>query len=146
MERASRESRLNWVDTAKGLGIVLVVIGHVVGGLVSADLMNWTPTVQFVEAWIYSFHMPLFFFLSGLFLSRSVGKSSLLEFMSDKVRVVAYPYIVWSTLTVLLKSALGSIPNTPRELSDLFLLAYHPIDQYWFLYILFVLTIIIGVL
>src|SRR6266496_728089 len=146
MERDSRESRLNWVDAAKGLGIVLVVVGHVVRGLVSADLMNWTPAARFVDAWIYSFHMPLFFFLSGLFLCRSAGNNSLLDFISDKARVVAYPYIVWSTITVLLKSALGSIPNKPRELSDLFLLAYDPIEQYWFLYVLFVVTIVIGVL
>jgi len=146
MERDSRESRLNWVDAAKGLGIVLVVVGHVVRGLVSADLMNWTPAARFVDAWIYSFHMPLFFFLTGLFLCRSAGKNSLLDFISDKARVVAYPYIVWSTITVLLKSALGSIPNKQRELSDLFLLAYDPIEQYWFLYVLFVVTIVIGVL
>jgi fucose 4-O-acetylase-like acetyltransferase len=144
MERDSRESRLNWVDAAKGLGIVLVVIGHVIRGLVSAGLMDWTPTARFVDAWIYSFHMPLFFFLSGLFLCRSARKDSLLDFMSDKARVVAYPYVVWSAITVLLKSALGSIPNQPRELSDLFLLAYDPIEQYWFLYVLFVVTIVIG--
>ena len=146
MERDSRGSRLNWVDVAKGLGIVLVVVGHVIRGLVSADLMNWTATARFVDAWIYSFHMPLFFFLSGLFLCRSARRDSLLDFVSDKARVIAYPYIVWSTITVVLKSALGSIPNKPRELSDLLLLAYEPIEQYWFLYVLFVVTTVIGAL
>jgi fucose 4-O-acetylase-like acetyltransferase len=146
MERDSRESRLNWVDTAKGLGIMLVVVGHVIRGLVSADLMEWTPAARFADAWIYSFHMPLFFFLTGLFLCRSASKMSLADFVSDKARVIAYPYVVWSTITVLLKSALGSVPNTPRELSDLFRLAYAPMEQYWFLYVLFVLTVVIGIL
>src|SRR3546814_14106427 len=48
--------RLEWIDVARGIGIVAVVVGHVWtrGGLRDA---------------MYSFHMPLFFLLSGL-LSR----------------------------------------------------------------------------
>ncbi len=42
------------IDIAKGFAIVLVIIGHIV-------------TVRnFAFLWIFSFHMPLFFFLSGM--------------------------------------------------------------------------------
>jgi len=44
--------RLGWLDAAKGLGIILVVIGHV-----------WTRGP--VRDTIYAFHMPLFFLLAG---------------------------------------------------------------------------------
>ena len=125
---------------------MLVVVGHVVRGLVSADLMEWTPTARFADTWIYSFHMPLFFFLSGLFLCLSVARLSPWDFLSDRIRAIAYPYFVWSAITVLLKSTLGSIPNTPRGLSDLSLLAFAPIEQYWFLYVLFLLTLLFGAL
>lgn len=50
MKRA--EERLAWLDTAKGLGIILVVVGHV-----------WTHGA--VRDAIYAFHMPLFFLLAG---------------------------------------------------------------------------------
>ncbi len=90
--------------------------------------------------------MPLFFFLSGLFLCRSVARLSAWDFLSDRIRAIAYPYFVWSAITVLLKSTLGSIPNTPRGLSDLSLLAFAPIEQYWFLYVLFLLTLLFGAL
>lgn len=43
-------NRIHWIDTFKGIGILLVVIGHI-----------WEPS----RTYIYAFHMPLFFFISG---------------------------------------------------------------------------------
>lgn len=40
------------IDVLKGIGIILVVLGHLNPGI-------------YLETWIYSFHMFLFFFLSG---------------------------------------------------------------------------------
>lgn len=58
------------IDIARGIGILLVVLGH-----------NWTVLQERGELFrvIYSFHLPLFFFLSGLFLKDSgdLGKSVL---------------------------------------------------------------------
>lgn len=47
------EKRIEWIDTAKGIGIVLVVVGHT--SFVPKAMINL----------IFAFHMPLFFFLSG---------------------------------------------------------------------------------
>jgi fucose 4-O-acetylase-like acetyltransferase len=74
-ESFARSSRLTWVDTAKGFGIILVVLGHALRGLVSSEILTSTPLVRFADDWIYAFHMPLFFFLSGLFLFRSTSKA-----------------------------------------------------------------------
>jgi fucose 4-O-acetylase-like acetyltransferase len=46
-------NRINWIDIAKGIGIFLVVLGH-------------TGIPVKLSYWIYSFHMPLFFFISGM--------------------------------------------------------------------------------
>lgn len=46
--------RLQWIDTAKGWGILLVIYGH----------LPYIPTGM--DQWIYSFHMPLFVVLAGL--------------------------------------------------------------------------------
>jgi fucose 4-O-acetylase-like acetyltransferase len=139
----SAPRRVTWVDTAKGFGIILVVLGHTLRGLVSSDIMSWTPAARFVDTWIYAFHMPLFFFLSGLFLFRSNSKSWV-EFASDKLRTIAYPYFVWSVITGMIKAALGSMTNNPRGLSDLRLIVFQPIEQFWFLYVLFLLSIVMG--
>lgn len=56
-----QKERDNTVDILKGIAILLVVIGH------------FSP-VQQVENFIYSFHMPLFFFLSGITFWYSFGK------------------------------------------------------------------------
>lgn len=66
-----------WVDTLKGLAILLVVIGH----LSSPGLLR---------SWIYVFHMPLFFLVSGFFLIFS--KSSLKKFIQKRWNRLMIPY------------------------------------------------------
>jgi fucose 4-O-acetylase-like acetyltransferase len=133
--------RVLWADLAKGVGIVLVVFGHVLRGLNDGVTMSWTPITQFIDAWIYAFHMPLFFFLSGLFLFRSTSKSWR-DFACDKLRTLVYPYFVWSVVTLIIKTALGKMTHHPYDLFDVPLLLYRPIDQFWFLYVLFLLLIV----
>jgi fucose 4-O-acetylase-like acetyltransferase len=134
-----------WVDTVKGLGIILVVFAHTLRGLVKNDVVAQTPTTQFVDAWIYAFHMPLFFFVSGLLLFRSMEKQWT-QFASDKLRRIAYPYFVWSLITLIIKVVLGTTTTYPYKISDLPLILYKPIDQFWFLYTLFLLLMVIPAL
>src|SRR5262245_21386184 len=56
--RAAMESRLRHIDVAKGIGMLLVVFGH------SPPLLADRSTLFEV---VFSFHVPLFFFLSGVF-------------------------------------------------------------------------------
>jgi fucose 4-O-acetylase-like acetyltransferase len=144
-ESTTRTFRLSWVDTAKGFAIILVVFGHVLWGLINSKILTWTPITRFVEAWIYSFHMPAFFFLSGLFLFRSTARPWV-EVASDKLRTIAYPYFIWSMITLAIKSEIGAAANHPYNLSDILLILYKPIDQFWFLYVLFVLLIVVSIL
>ncbi|MEI6430434.1 MAG: acyltransferase family protein [Pseudanabaena sp. ELA607] len=90
--------RIDWLDYAKGIGIFLVVLGHVIRGLY--DSANLATPGQFaaIDSWIYSFHMPLFFFLSGLF-SYSANRKSIKDFFADKFRNIIYPYLIWSVIT-----------------------------------------------
>lgn len=146
MGNGAKRDRIEWIDAAKGLGIILVVVGHTIRGLVSSEHLNESTPIQALDTWIYSFHMPLFFFLSGLFIARSAEKNSFPHFVWDKSATIAYPYFVWSIITILLKTALGSLPTTPRTLHDLPLIFYQPVEQYWFLYALFVFTIFYRIL
>ena len=52
--------RLDWIDIAKGIGIILVVLGHTL-----VPQVRETGFAGFLWIFIYNFHMPLFFFLSG---------------------------------------------------------------------------------
>ena len=45
--------RIDWIDTAKGLCMILVIVGHTL------------PYGNLMRNFIFSFHMPAFFFLTG---------------------------------------------------------------------------------
>lgn len=51
------KQHFRWVDTAKGIGIILVVLGHAI-----ADTTSTISVFNKIFGFIYSFHMPLFFF------------------------------------------------------------------------------------
>ena len=74
--------RIEWVDVAKGIGIFLVVLGHT-----SAQLRNL----------IYGFHMPLFFFLSGVVFNKE--KYSIKGFVKSRFNSLILPYIFFYVLT-----------------------------------------------
>ena len=59
------QKRITWLDMAKGVGIVLMVAGHLIGALQTIDNKPYfSPVYQFIA----SFHMPLFFIISGILL------------------------------------------------------------------------------
>ncbi len=72
-------SRLKWVDQARGLGIFLVIYGH---------------NFPVLETHIYSFHIPLFFFIAGMFHPKNPNKNALIK----RARAVLVPYFLWSVL------------------------------------------------
>jgi acyltransferase len=55
-------ARISFIDVAKGLGILLVFYGHLIECFYKCGLEGAVEQMR----WIYCFHMPLFFFLSGL--------------------------------------------------------------------------------
>lgn len=59
--------RIEWVDAAKGIGIILVVIGHAIVGLRDGALILQDG----------AFHMLLFFFLPGIFIAKRVARGAL---------------------------------------------------------------------
>ena len=73
-------NRIQYIDIARGIGILLVVLGHNDFALVS----------PFVYQVIYSFHMPLFFFLSGYFINPSVG---FWEFVRRRFHSLLKPFL-----------------------------------------------------
>jgi len=138
-------ARVEWVDYARGIGILLVVAGHTLGGLRAAGIFADTARLNFVIDWIYSFHMPLFFFLSGLFVLPAM-RGTLASFLNGKVRSVVYPYVVWSVLQTVVQRGIASATNRPVEAASLLGIAYRPIMQFWFLYALFLIFVLFGLL
>lgn len=138
--------RSDWVDVAKGLGIVLVVYGHVARGLMSSGLAPDAAWLQLVDRGIYMFHMPLFFFLAGLFFWSSRRPRSASAFMLGKVETIVYPYLLWSLLQGGLEVTLSRFTNGSVTVEQVLGLLWLPRAQFWFLYSLFLIIVVAWVL
>jgi fucose 4-O-acetylase-like acetyltransferase len=134
-------SRSNWVDYGKGIGIILVVYGHLQS---SAYHMGIKVPEQFFllsDSIIYGFHMPFFFFLSGLLVEGSLRKRGVRGFLLDKFSRIAYVYIIWSVLQVSVEILFSGQTQNGTNISDLFAVLYRPWGQFWFLYALLLMHI-----
>ena len=86
------------IDIVRGLSISLVVLGHTNQGLLHRDRWGTSVTGARLDAFIYAFHMPAFFFVSGIFLCASAEKRGGWQFTLEKLRTMIYPYLVLALL------------------------------------------------
>ncbi len=105
------KERLVFLDIAKGIAILFVVAGHLIK--TNPTIINHGKALTYL---IYSFHMPVFFMLSGmgLYLSFSNNPISFKDF-KDKckkyVKKLLLCYFLWSIISYLLTS-IKHMPNT----------------------------------
>jgi len=81
--------RINYIDLAKGICILLVILNHIEGPMCDKGFNNT----------LLSFRMPLFFFLSGLFFK---SYSGLLNFSLRKINKLLVPFFFFLTITYLM--------------------------------------------
>lgn len=132
--------RMDWLDHARGIGIILVVIGHALGGLMEAGILDHRIGLRYTFFGIYTFHMPLFFILSGLLVQTRIERDKRKFGISLFSRIV-WPYFLWSYIQFsciyLMASHVNHPPNSywPRVVE----LLWHTVSQFHFLYSLFLL-------
>lgn len=116
-----KSKRIESLDIAKGIGIFLVVFGHFLN-------MHSYPGII-----IYSFHMPLFFFISGMCFNACKYVAFNSVFIS-RLKTILWPCICFTAIVSILQCALIGIP-----LSDL---KEELPGALWFLPILFLAEMI----
>jgi len=124
------------MDYAKAIGIVLVVYGHVARGLMNAGMAPDSPWMAALDRSIYSFHMPLFFFLSGMSFAGSLSRHGAPSLLLGKVDTILYPYVIWSLVQGLVEAGLARFTNNHLPLADVLAFPWDPRAQFWFLYAL----------
>ncbi|MDY7538939.1 acyltransferase [Undibacterium sp. 5I1] len=139
-------NRAIWVDYAKAIGILLVVYGHVARGVWNAGIPFDQATYSLIDSVIYSFHMPLFFFLSGLFFNASFQKYGAKNLLIGKLETIAYPYVVWSLLQGMVEVFLSKYTNGKVSIAEVLALFWMPRAHFWFLYVLFLVFILATLL
>ena len=80
-----KSNRIMWVDTAKGIGMLAVIWGHIM-------TTGWSYVVA------YAFDIPLFLFLSGMMFNNE-KYNSIVKLVSNRVRTLLIPYFVFSVVT-----------------------------------------------
>ena len=95
--------RIHWIDIAKGIFMLEIVQGHIF----TDGVLRW---------WLYSFHVPAFFFISG-YCFKSDEKFS--EFIKKKVKGIVIPYFFFSLLSIFLFALLGKIVPSIADVMEL---------------------------
>lgn len=81
------KERIQWLDNLRAIAIFFVVLGHTVG------------LPDPVEKLIFAFHMPIFFWISGLFASEGMRRETFPEFISKRWRKRLIPYVSFSVIS-----------------------------------------------
>lgn len=125
--------RVDEIDIAKGLGILLVIVGH----LLPED--SWARQI------IYSFHMPLFMILSGMVISDK--KESKLSNNIKKESNLIIAYLFWSVFYILfdffIKFLFIRMIDIEKIIADIYqMCTLYGISVLWFISTLFISKII----
>ena len=148
----TNSERLAYIDIAKGIGIILVVIGHCVPDASSLTGIS-NPYFKLLHQIIYSFHMPLFFFIAGFFVNTqkfSVSSPYLQKtylFIRKKFNRLIVPYLFVGLCYLPLKLAFSQFANRPYHINNLWkiIIGINPDGELWFLYSLFMINVLVAV-
>ena len=133
------QERIIWIDNLKVIGILAVILGHI-----SSPLGNF----------IYSWHMPLFFFLAGFFIKCELSTK---EFIIKDFKRLMFPYFIFTAIALILETIKRMVLDRERldylyELQGIFIWMDYPslMNTYafvlWFLPSLFFSRLIIYTL
>jgi uncharacterized membrane protein YcfT len=127
-------SRLDWVDYAKGICIIMVVMMHSVLGVEAAA--GHEGFMHAVVEFAKPFRMPDFFLISGLFLARVIDRDWR-TYVDRKVMHFAYFYVLWVTIQFAVKAPAFAVEEGWAQVGRLYLLSFiEPFGTLWFIYLL----------
>lgn len=127
-------SRLDWVDYAKGICIIMVVMMHSTLGVEAA--VGREGFMHAVVEFAKPFRMPDFFLISGLFLARVIDRDWR-TYIDRKVVHFAYFYVLWVTIQFAFKAPAFAAEHGWLDVGRLYLLSFiDPFGTLWFIYLL----------
>ncbi len=134
---ASGVGRIAWLDYARGIAMVLVVYGHCFRGLTNSGIASGSSVLGTVDYLIYTFHMPVFFLISGILAARSPVRGGA-SFWLSKVEPIVWPYLLWMSVEIVVLTMFSGVTNEGKVPFGLSTYLFHPASPFWFLYALFV--------
>ena len=129
------KERYEELDLMKGIGILLVYLGH------SFNLNNleWNGAFVYLYRSTYSFHMPLFFFISGL-LSNTNKEIILGKFYKGKIKRLLIPYFFINFIDFFPRTLFPHLVNSKFE--GIKEVLFYGTRISWFVYTLFIIFMV----
>lgn len=132
------------INILRGISIVLVVLGHSFIG------ENNNILIRYVIKVIYSFHMPIFFFVSGFLAIKIFNLDNIIEkfkFLKNKFIKLMIPYFLVTLLAIPIKLVMNSFVKRKIEMSEVIIDMFvfpnkNPVASLWFIYTLFIIFFI----
>jgi uncharacterized membrane protein YcfT len=138
---ATARSRVDWVDYAKGICIVMVVMMHSVLGVELAA--GKTGFMHVLVAFAKPFRMPDFFLISGLFLPLVIDRDWRL-YLDRKVVHFGYFYVLWVSIQFAFKAPAFAAESSWPHAAFLYLESFiDPFGTLWFIYLLPIFFVVI---
>lgn len=124
------------VDALRGFAITLMVLGHAIAK--ENILTDSVVACNYLFKVIYSFHMPLFFIISGFCF---LHPSSYIKYVKHKCRYLLVPYVSFNLITVILQRTITFFTLGTKSLTeDLNSILFHG-GSLWFVYVMFMIVI-----
>ena len=138
---SAEPARVRWIDALRGFIMILMVFGHVWAGIKNAGILKSGPVFEMTYSWIYFFHMPTLFVLSGMLYSEPSYGRGLITENTRRVFRFLYPLVLWSYVYYTFKFIFADMVNTPVTLVEVLLGPLPPKDHFWFLWALFLIQL-----
>ncbi len=130
---SDKKKRLDYLDMTKGLGMILVLLGHLQGD----SIFTFSPYIQPLCVFIFSFHMPMFFIVSGILIAiKNDEVKPFRDIAKARFRGIMIPYywfsffyllvVVWALIT-------GEIAPQTLYLNIWYVLSCYGMNVLWFL-------------
>jgi uncharacterized membrane protein YcfT len=138
----SNSMRMSWVDTAKGLSIILVVAMY--SAYNTGEYTGQVGVLHYLIGFATPFRMPEFFLISGLFLSQVIARPWQ-RYADRRVLHYFYFYALWAVIMIVLK--VGLFARAPVDmLQALALAVVEPYGVLWFIYMLGIFSAVVKLL
>lgn len=128
------KERYDELDLMKGIGILLVYLGHSFNlkGLIGNNIFSY------LYGTVYSFHMPLFFLISGFLMNN--GKAiKLKKYYVNKIKRILVPYFFINLIDFFPRTLFPNLVNSKFDIEEVF---FKGTTITWFIYTLFMIFMI----
>lgn len=140
-----KEKRWVWIDSDKGISILLVGFGHTLFVLQNHGVnLSAFPFINYISVFLYGFRMPLFFIISGIFIAGGLNRKGFNGYVSYRAQTVLYPLLVWGFIEITLQLLASKFTNNAVTATNYLNLIVdaRKTGHFWYLNALFFIGVI----